>query len=894
MKMTKALLGSDNNRVLSVMAMLVMCSTTLVLLSFLLYSHCKGGIILAWEKKPIREFRHETGFAYQVNLGKIWMSSHAGPSPAQLLENGLALGSANAMHDNIRNIGKGQFSFWHNCLYFSTSDNSDPSSNGRRYEIFWPVPINKILVFCIYLATFLSVVITSWLLLKIIREGKKDIIVYNLRFLGKCMGLTVLALFMYMIFHRPEYAIRTLEVGVIHTIAYFICGLLGVYAGRVLLGAIKLNTRLFLQFLALVAIVFFLLMRSEAQNNGLDIVRKELPALIAIFSACLVFSMVKLKSHKPLLPALRPENSKVLMYVIAAVLLIAMPEIVEHLTSRWDISGWMDSHMYDRMAHRIITGETPQGDSYVMPLYQYGLAFFYYVFGHFFYVQQVINVIMMSLMIVLLCLTAWNIFRDLRAVFLTGILAAFTTQFYDYISITQIENWYMPLICLTFFLWSCYWRNPIMPHLILLGASIGLGLNMRVQGAPYFAFLSLSPFIVYRLSFRKRVLHVLVVISLSLVMLLPWTMRNYICEKSFSPLSNQTRTNLLLNDHRLAFYAIRYTINWNQIVKEYEDKYPDPEVRLNQIKKDYIRNIFCDPAWLSKAVFWRTLSLYGVLPPGVLDAEGPKPIDWKIHWRGYVFNTYGIYFLVFLSILGFMMTRDRVRIFLLLAILSNISITILATTNEARYSFPILPLHMLLGLCIFFEPFIKEPQVKWSLTGIFFSGAKKIYWLTGLFYVFIFFALCHFSIGKDNIYRPLIERLAVDNTITIDRELPMLNQYYIWRVSPNGECPKFTVGQKVRFICKTTNYMLPPKTGQIVPYLPVFASDPLRETFYYAVHDSFSGYIGVTYFGATAGSIIKENDSIEAEGTVIFMDTENKILPVWFWVKVDKICKISN
>lgn len=56
-------------------------------------------------------------------------------SNLQVLEDGRPLGPAHAIHDDIRRSGRGRFSHWNNRLYFSTSDNSDPRTNGRRYQI---------------------------------------------------------------------------------------------------------------------------------------------------------------------------------------------------------------------------------------------------------------------------------------------------------------------------------------------------------------------------------------------------------------------------------------------------------------------------------------------------------------------------------------------------------------------------------------------------------------------------------------------------------------------------------------------------------------------------------------------------------------------------------------
>lgn len=52
-----------------------------------------------------------------------------------LYENDYALGPAHSGHDRIRLIGEGGYSHWGETLYFSSSDNSDPTKNGRTYKM---------------------------------------------------------------------------------------------------------------------------------------------------------------------------------------------------------------------------------------------------------------------------------------------------------------------------------------------------------------------------------------------------------------------------------------------------------------------------------------------------------------------------------------------------------------------------------------------------------------------------------------------------------------------------------------------------------------------------------------------------------------------------------------
>ncbi|HTE05483.1 MAG TPA: SPASM domain-containing protein [Planctomycetota bacterium] len=59
------------------------------------------------------------------------------PDPVLLFEDDVPLPHPGSAHDAIREHGGGRYSVWGKSLYFSTSDGSDPVTNGRRYELRW-------------------------------------------------------------------------------------------------------------------------------------------------------------------------------------------------------------------------------------------------------------------------------------------------------------------------------------------------------------------------------------------------------------------------------------------------------------------------------------------------------------------------------------------------------------------------------------------------------------------------------------------------------------------------------------------------------------------------------------------------------------------------------------
>lgn len=96
-------------------------------------------------EKLIGDIQKELGSAFIAYTGNRGLSSHERPSAAVLLENGQPLpGPPNALHDEIRRIGRGRYCFWHNSVYFSTPDNTDPRTNGRVYSIRYNRDIGRL------------------------------------------------------------------------------------------------------------------------------------------------------------------------------------------------------------------------------------------------------------------------------------------------------------------------------------------------------------------------------------------------------------------------------------------------------------------------------------------------------------------------------------------------------------------------------------------------------------------------------------------------------------------------------------------------------------------------------------------------------------------------------
>jgi hypothetical protein len=115
---------------------------------YLTTASCPEGKKVTLEKP----YQPELGFAYIVHLPQYdeisdWRNE-PNQSPIVVCEKGRMLGPAHSRADDIRNYGRGRFSHWVGGapngarplprILFSTSDNSDPNTNGREYSVIEP------------------------------------------------------------------------------------------------------------------------------------------------------------------------------------------------------------------------------------------------------------------------------------------------------------------------------------------------------------------------------------------------------------------------------------------------------------------------------------------------------------------------------------------------------------------------------------------------------------------------------------------------------------------------------------------------------------------------------------------------------------------------------------
>ena len=84
---------------------------------------------------PIQRIHHQNDYCYVGFVPPGIPSDQDGLSAIVVLEDGVPLKLGHAYHEDIREKGEGRYSHWGEHIYFSSSDNTDPTSNGRTYTM---------------------------------------------------------------------------------------------------------------------------------------------------------------------------------------------------------------------------------------------------------------------------------------------------------------------------------------------------------------------------------------------------------------------------------------------------------------------------------------------------------------------------------------------------------------------------------------------------------------------------------------------------------------------------------------------------------------------------------------------------------------------------------------
>lgn len=589
---------------------------------------------------------------------------------------------------------------------------------------------------------------------------------------------------------------------------------------------------------------------------------------------------------------------------LASLSIFAMAAAADQVTLAWDQPGWGDSLFYDRIAHQIALGKIPMGHSYYMPLYQYGTAALYWLFGHFIFVQQLANLLLALATIVFLGMAGRLFFGSNTA----GLVAAFLAASHDYLRYTPhtmtIENWYTPAMALALFLAARYLSQPTMWRLVALALGTGLVFAIRTQGAFFCAFLLLAPLFVKPLDLRRAVPKVILAGTIFAITMVPWTMRNYVYDGRLSPVGTQGGEHFAISGDPRGLYGIRRDLGYAEIYEEWKIRFPDEKERKSVMAQHGILLPITQPkmVWL-EAVPWRFLAFYGLVPPGAWDKDGVRATDWAREGREYFLRIGPIAILLLVTVIAIISNPSRVVLYLFGGILANLAIIVFVGFSEARISYPVLTLHLLLATAATMPKarssrFTDQAASQLGIPTAS-AGSSALFMLIGVVALGWVLTFSRNTLGRPFSYRALTESVKMYRDIALDSGLPDIGFAVRGAASDQLETERYPkVGERVRIRVVLTNQHHPVKyyAGTIDGF-PAFTTDPKRETYYrvyLAGNDGrydwgTSPYAGIAFEGAVANAQLNEEDFIEVEGIVMaYLDGRN------LWVRARKVHLISR
>ena len=732
------------------------------------------------------EMKAGQGLSFTIDLGTggLVFTPRAldGWSAARPYEDGRPLGPKAKHVGSIAEKGRGHYRHIGQTLHFSSSDLTDPRTNGRSYSASYRLHLRAWIALALALVTALVVAMAA----RGRRTGtmgaaiaqRLTSVYFGLRpgLVGRsaalCVGVSVAVL---VISNREvAYAIASLLAG-LAGVGVFL-GLAGGAGGLLARGILNADAPL---LPAVLQALVLLLLAMGLQRDVLSIAQIAVLGLAFCSYVWAKRDAARLSALESRIAALTATDESVDPGLVRRIAVLAMGlcflSVLPNVIRFWDQSGWNDSDGYDSYAHTIASGLDAVGSGAYMPLYQYGMAAFYWAFGHVFFVQQIVNIGLAVAATGCIAATAWILFRQPLAVLVAGSVAAVWRPFHHATWTTQIEGWYIPLFALSALVLAHYLQRRSWAALMILAVVAALVFNMRLQGAFYAAALGLAVLFAYGLDWRTRFRQLLLFGVLFAVLGVgPWTVRNGLVEGRYSPSSEQSISALAFyNDPRIPLYGIRYWENLSGVVAEWNEVYPDAAERKAAQRQYFYDRIVNDPEYFLAAAPWRFLAFYGLLPPGALAKDGPRATDWSDEGWRYVRKKAVFWAPIAISVIGWLATiGSRLNLLFAGLILANVIVAFSTGFSEPRLAFPVFILHLLMGSAAFAAYAVDRQE----------GTERRVFrvWLKPIaafaLCLVIILPLAHLVIGRDYAFRPLLAEAWVrDPNVSIDRTLPRLS-----------------------------------------------------------------------------------------------------------------------
>ncbi len=271
----------------------------------------------------------------------------------------------------------------------------------------------------------------------------------------------------------------------------------------------------------------------------------------------------------------------IIALLVRLIFLILAPDRPINL---YDTPSW-DAVATNLLASRGFIDANGQPTSTRPPLYPIFLAIIYFIFGKNFFVVTVVQAIVGSATVIFIYLIAKEIFNNEKLAILAAYACAIWPALVVYCGIIASEILFIFLSCIFIYILIKAKTNT---DYILAGVFLGLSNLTRSTYSLYPIFL-----LIFVLLFKKEnVSKVLIMFLFSILLVVPWTVRNYFAFKRF----------LFINTNAGELFWSGTYLPWDGICKHNRDEnfyrlFPEenPVDRDNKMFKEGIKNIISNP-----------------------------------------------------------------------------------------------------------------------------------------------------------------------------------------------------------------------------------------------------------------------------------------------------------
>lgn len=344
---------------------------------------------------------------------------------------------------------------------------------------------------------------------------------------------------------------------------------------------------------------------------------------------------------------------------------------------------YADAKAYDNIAVNIMSGYgfslVPDGSpiptTQRTPMYPLFLAGIYIIFGHNYVAVKIIQAILGALSCIIIFYITNITYRNKMVAIIASLITALYVPFirgfnyYGGPALLLSEYFYIFMLGMAILTTLIFVRDGKKWSGMLSGICIGFTVLTRPEFIVFPLLLIGYLFYISKLSVKRTVYKYFIMYFFMLMILLPWTIRNYIVQKKFIPLTTLNGLVFWLGNNSLANGGWAYPENYAATTKQVENlcEYEQNKVFLETGIKEIKKNPQRMPKLLIKKIL--------------------------VHWAPFekkfeIFNPYYAILLLLSSIRIFFLKRLNIFENVLMIIFLATTITAVLTWGEPRYRYP--------------------------------------------------------------------------------------------------------------------------------------------------------------------------------------------------------------